>query len=77
MLLVSLINIKELWTDLSLQSGHLLLHILLALLLFLQQFLQAVLLIFYLPQPGGEGELLTCLLLKQPLEISKKMISHL
>lgn len=54
-------------TDLRLQSGDLLLHISLALLLFLQLLAQVVLVALQLPHAGGEGQLLTSLLLEQLL----------
>lgn len=58
---------RTLCTDLGLQSDNLLLYVLLALFLFLQHLPQVVLLILQLPQAGGEGELLTSLLLEQLL----------
>ena len=59
-------------TDLGLQGGDLLLHVFLAFLLFLQHLPQAVLLVLHLPQAGGEGQLLTSLLLEQLLEGNKQ-----
>lgn len=58
--------------DLRLQSGDLLLHISLALLLFLQLLAQVVLVALQLPHAGGEGQLLTSLLLEQLLRRGEK-----